>query len=254
MEIENQSNSENQEKNLEQKKLIIEAVLFSSDQPVSPADLMKIAEIDDKNDLKEIIEELRNDYNRQRRSFQVNDIANGYQLLTRPEFSAYVEKLYGKTQKYRLTRSALETLAIIAYKQPITKPLLDRIRGVESGYILNKLLEYDLIKVLGRSEKPGRPLLLGTTDNFLQYFGLKRLSDMPKLEELGDLDQYTEDDEDTGQVELPFVPDYGEGDLPQDEQGESEDTAPAQPEQEVEEEPEVKKEDTEEIDNGTDAS
>mgnify|MGYP000072064004 CR=1 FL=1 len=222
MEIENQPSLEDRNISSEKKRQIVEAVLFSSDQPVTPADLMKIAEIQDKDELKDIIEALRNEYNHQRRSFQINDIANGYLLLTRPEFSVYVEKLYGKTQKYRLTRSALETLAIIAYKQPITKPLLDRIRGVESGYILNKLLEYDLIKVLGRAEKPGRPLLLGTTDNFLQYFGLKRLSDMPKLEELGDLDQYSEEDGDTGQEELPFVPDYGIKETPENSREEAE--------------------------------
>ena len=207
MEIENN----NSDLDFDRLKQIVEAVLFSADQPVTAKKLIQILELEDKMLLTDIIEDLQTEYNKTRRSFQIIEVANGFQILTRPEYASYVEKLYGKSKKYRLTRSALETLAIIAYKQPITMPLLEKIRGVDSRYLMNKLLEYDLIKILGRSEKPGRPLLIGTTENFLQYFGLKKLSDMPKLEEIGGVDQFEEDIiEKTSQEELPFTPDYGD--------------------------------------------
>lgn len=207
MEIENN----NSDLDFDRLKQIVEAVLFSADQPVTAKKLIQILELEDKMLLTDIIEDLQTEYNKTRRSFQIIEVANGFQILTRPEYASYVEKLYGKSKKYRLTRSALETLAIIAYKQPITMPLLEKIRGVDSRYLMNKLLEYDLIKILGRSEKPGRPLLIGTTENFLQYFGLKKLSDMPKLEEIGGVDQFEEDIiEETSQEELPFTPDYGD--------------------------------------------
>ncbi len=215
MEIENN----NLDLDFDRLKQIVEAVLFSADQPVTAKKLIQILELEDKMLLTDIIEALQTEYNKTRRSFQIIEVANGFQILTRPEFAAYVEKLYGKSKKYRLTRSALETLAIIAYKQPITMPVLERIRGVDSRYLMNKLLEYDLIKILGRSENPGRPLLIGTTENFLQYFGLKKLSDMPKLEEIGGIDQFEEGIiDETAQEELPFTPDYGDDQVDAQEQ------------------------------------
>ncbi|MCU7490891.1 MAG: SMC-Scp complex subunit ScpB [Bacteroidota bacterium] len=173
---------------------IIEALIFASDESITASELIKaIKEIDGEDvslsagDIDKCIDELNEKYNSQELSFNITKVANGYLFATKPEFGKYVGFLSTEKSKRRLSQAALETLAIIAYKQPITKPELEAIRGVNSDYILNMLLEKNLITITGRSESIGRPLLYGTTDEFLKYFGLFNISDLPKPREIEEI-------------------------------------------------------------------
>jgi segregation and condensation protein B len=173
---------------------VIEALIFASDESISAAEILKaIKEIDGEDislsteDIDNCINELNEKYNAQDMSINIMKIAHGYVFATRPEVGKYVGFLSTEKSKRRLSQAALETLAIIAYKQPITKPELEAIRGVNSDYILNMLLEKNLITISGRSDSVGRPLLYGTTEEFLRYFGLFNLSDLPKPREIEEI-------------------------------------------------------------------
>lgn len=173
---------------------VIEALIFASDESISNSEILKaIKEIDGddaevtSDDVEKCIDELNEKYNAQDMSFNILKIAHGYVFATKPEVGKYVGFLSLEKSKRRLSQAALETLAIIAYKQPITKPELESIRGVNSDYILNMLLEKNLITITGRSETVGRPLLYGTTDEFLRYFGLYQISDLPKPREIEEI-------------------------------------------------------------------
>ncbi|MGE5680479.1 MAG: SMC-Scp complex subunit ScpB [Bacillota bacterium] len=173
---------------------VIEALIFASDESISAAEILRaIKEIDgddvglSEEDIDTIITELNEKYNTQDVSFNIMKIAHGYIFATKPEVGKYVGYLSLEKSKRRLSQAALETLAIIAYKQPITKPEIESIRGVNSDYILNMLLEKNLITIAGRSETVGRPLLYGTTEEFLRYFGLYQLSDLPKPREIEEI-------------------------------------------------------------------
>ncbi|MGE5431444.1 MAG: SMC-Scp complex subunit ScpB [Syntrophomonadaceae bacterium] len=173
---------------------IIEALIFASDESISAAEIIKaIKEIDGEDvslsagDVENCVDELNEKYNSQELSFNITKVANGFLFATKPEFGKYVGFLSTEKSKRRLSQAALETLAIIAYKQPITKPELEAIRGVNSDYILNMLLEKNLITITGRSESIGRPLLYGTTEEFLKYFGLYNISDLPKPREIEEI-------------------------------------------------------------------
>jgi len=164
-------------------KNMVEALLFSSSSPVKPAKLASAAGIDRKI-LTECIAELNEAYLAQSHSFQILEVAKGYQMTTRPEYFPVIQNLV-KTKTYdKLTQASLETLAIIAYKQPIIRADVEAVRGVQSGQIIRNLLERRLIKVQGRDARLGHPLLYGTTQNFLEVFGLKSLKDLPTIEEL----------------------------------------------------------------------
>lgn len=173
---------------------VVEALIFASDESISSSEILKaIKEIDGDDtgltadDIDKCIDELNEKYNAQDMSFNILKIAHGYIFATKPEVGKYVGFLSLEKSKRRLSQAALETLAIIAYKQPITKPELEQIRGVNSDYILNMLLEKNLITITGRSETVGRPLLYGTTDEFLRYFGLYQISDLPKPREIEEI-------------------------------------------------------------------
>ena len=165
-------------------KKIVEALLFAVNEPIP---LRKICEIVDGADvkvIKEIIQQLREEYDNQDRAFQVEEIANGFQLLSRPEYHEWISKIRKKSGEAKLSQSALETLAIIAYKQPIIRAEIESIRGVQSGQMIRTLIEKGLVKIAGRDEALGRPLLYGTTKEFLDHFGLKSIKGLPKVEEL----------------------------------------------------------------------
>jgi segregation and condensation protein B len=130
-----------------------------------------------------LIRRLSRQYDEQGRAFAVEEIAGGFQLLTRPEFGLWISRLHSRQQSDSLSKAALETLAIVAYRQPITRAEVDDIRGVQCGPVLRGLVDRRLIKVVGRSEELGRPLLYGTTRRFLEVFGLKSLSELPKRAE-----------------------------------------------------------------------
>ncbi|HEX2867996.1 MAG TPA: SMC-Scp complex subunit ScpB [Ignavibacteriales bacterium] len=173
---------------------IIEALIFASDESISAAEVVKaVKEIDGEDtsltasDVEKCVDELNEKYASQELSFFITKVANGFLFATRPEFGKYVGFLSTEKSKRRLSQAALETLAIIAYKQPITKPELEAIRGVNSDYILNMLLEKNLITITGRSETIGRPLLYGTTEEFLKYFGLYNIADLPKPREIEEI-------------------------------------------------------------------
>lgn len=175
---------------------IVEALIFSSDEPIPPKQIIEaIKGIDGEDieiseeDIEHCVDELNKKYEDNNFSFRLTRIARGLTFATKPEFAKYLGFLSTEKSKRRLSPAALETLAIIAYKQPITKPELEAIRGVNSDYILNMLLEKSLITITGRAERIGRPLLYGTTDEFLKYFGLYKISDLPKPREIEEIMQ-----------------------------------------------------------------
>jgi len=177
-------------------KNIIEALIFSSDEPLTNAEIIKaIKGIDGEDsdissdDINSAVDSLNQEYETSGRAVKIVKIAGGYLFATREEYAKYIGYLSSEKTKRRLSQAALETLAIIAYKQPITKPELESIRGVNSDYILATLLDKKLITISGRAETIGRPLLYTTTDEFLKYFGLNSLSDLPKPREIEEIMQ-----------------------------------------------------------------
>jgi len=177
-------------------KSIIEALIFSSDDVVPAAELIKtIKGIDGdeikitEEDIEKSVESLNSNYEQENRAFLIKKIAEGYIFATREEYANYIGFLTLEKSKRRLSQAALETLSIIAYKQPITKPELESIRGVNCDYMLSTLLDKKLINISGRSESVGRPLLYKTTKEFLKYFALNSLADMPKPREIEEIMQ-----------------------------------------------------------------
>jgi segregation and condensation protein B len=169
----------------ERMKPVAEALLFASDEPVPAARLAQLlGKGADAKTVRKLVDELNAEYAGQGRAFEVVEIAGGFQLLTRPEFKDWVAELHRHRRQDKLTPSAVETLAIVAYKQPIQRATVDDIRGVQTGPLLRSLLERGLIKVVGRQNVPGRPILYGTSRLFLQHFGLKSLKDLPRVAEL----------------------------------------------------------------------
>ncbi len=175
---------------------VIEALIFASDDVITPNEIINaIKEIDGDDtdisgvDIDNCVESLNEKYKQAEISFHIIKIAGGYSFATKPDYAKYLGYLSTEKSKRRLSQAALETLAIIAYKQPITKPEIESIRGVNSDYMLNTLLEKNLITIKGRAETIGRPLLYSTTDEFLKYFGLDKISDLPKPREIEEIMQ-----------------------------------------------------------------
>ena len=167
-------------------KNIIEALLFATSEPLTQPQINKVFEPEIYN-LDEIVTLLNKQYTLNENSFVIDKIAGGYQIVSREEYNHYISKLLKKSNKLKLSMAAMESLAIIAYKQPISRYEIEAIRGVDSSGVLKTLLNHDLIKIKGRDVGPGRALLYKTTIKFLDYFGLNRLSDMPKLKEISEL-------------------------------------------------------------------
>lgn len=185
-------------------KKIVEALIFASDSPVSENRINYVIEELDPALINQIIEELNAEYDQNQHSFQIVRLAGGFQFVTRPEFVRYIKLYYKGRTKSRLSRAALETLAIIAFKQPISRPEIDSIRGVNSDGVVKNLLERNLIHISGRSEAIGRALLYSTTPEFLRYFGINQVADLPKPKEIEELLGST-------QEELPFSSDEIDG-------------------------------------------
>ena len=162
-------------------KSAVEAMLFASGEPLSLKDLSHNLEIQAKA-LEEILKEMINDYEDENRGIKLIAINDGYQLVTKAENSDFIQKLLKKNRRQSLSQASIESLAIIAYKQPITRRDIDEIRGVKSESAIQKLVEKNLIKDIGRLEVPGRPILYGTTDEFLRQFGLETLKELPSLD------------------------------------------------------------------------
>ena len=168
---------------LEEAKSIIEAVLFVADRPLSAGQLAILIEMDS-DDIELLIHELQKEYDDTKRSFQIMEIANGFQICTRSEYALWIKKFYTTEISSRLSMSALEALAIIAYKQPVTRAGVEEVRGVISDSVIRTLLERNLINITGRKDAPGRPLIYGTTSDFLIHFGLKDLNELPSIDEI----------------------------------------------------------------------
>ena len=167
----------------EELKSIVENVLLAADQPINATELSKIfLDGTDKDQLQPILDELREEYNS--RNLQIMEVADGYQLCTRHEYNDWIRKYLKLDRSSRLSQPSLDTLSIIAYKQPLTRQEVDDIRGVDSSGVLKTLLEKKVIGPAGRKKVPGRPIMYRTTQKFLEYFGLKDLSDLPTLEDL----------------------------------------------------------------------
>jgi len=172
---------------MEQIKNIIESLLLVADEPLSVDRIRSILDQPEKKEIKKALEELMLEYENRKGGFFLREVAGGYQFRTRPEYREWIKRLI-QPKPIRLSKAALETLAIIAYKQPIIRNDIEHIRGVNCGGILRMLLERKLVRVLGRKAIPGRPLVYATTKQFLEVFELKNLEDLPTPQEIKELD------------------------------------------------------------------
>ena len=161
-------------------KAIIEGILFSMGESVELEKIAGTLGLDQKK-TKDLIDEMRNEWEEQKRGVTITELDGAYQMCTRPEIYEYLIKIAKQPKRRVLTDVLLETLSIIAYKQPVTKMEIEKIRGVSSDHAVNKLVEYHLVCELGRLDAPGRPLLFGTTDEFLHSFGVHSIDDLPVL-------------------------------------------------------------------------
>ena len=168
---------------------VIEALLFVSGEPMRSEKLTEVLEGIEPSRMRDALEHLKRSYDAAGRGLQIVEVAGGYQIATRPECAPWIKALEKIKTATRLSRSGLETLAIAAYKQPVTRGEIEAIRGVDSAGVLKTLLERRVLKIVGRREGLGRPLLYGTTQEFLKYFGLKDLTELPALKELREIAQ-----------------------------------------------------------------
>ncbi|MEW5894374.1 MAG: SMC-Scp complex subunit ScpB [Candidatus Omnitrophota bacterium] len=162
----------------------IEAVLLISEKPVEIDQIKEAIETVDPGEIRKIIKDLQEEYDGKGRGMIIREIAGGFQMLSNPQYAEHVRNFFKTRVKEKLSRPGLETLAIIAYRQPVSRADVELIRGVNSDGVVTNLLEKGLIKIVGRKDVPGRPFLYGTTKLFLEYFGLKSLKDLPKLEDV----------------------------------------------------------------------
>ncbi len=163
-------------------KQIIENLLFITDRPLKPSRIAEVVESVNAKRVLEIINELAREYADTGRAIRILEIGGGYQMCTKPEYGRWVRRLYNEKMTTRLSNAALETLAIIAYKQPVTRAEMEMIRGVDVAAPLERLLERGLVRVLGKRDTIGRPMVYGTTDEFLRLFGLNKISELPDLQ------------------------------------------------------------------------
>jgi segregation and condensation protein B len=171
---------------LDQKKKIVEALVLASREPISAARIAEIVPGCAPSEVKELVKQLDLEYERDDRAFEIWEVAGGYQIRTRPAFAGYLRELQ-RERAFRLSRAALETLAVVAYKQPVTRAEIENIRGVDAGPVIRSLVERKLVRIAGHREVPGRPLLYATTRRFLEVFGFSRLEDLPTLREIEEL-------------------------------------------------------------------
>ncbi|MGD0462656.1 MAG: SMC-Scp complex subunit ScpB [Tepidisphaeraceae bacterium] len=162
---------------------LLEALLLSTHHPLTAGRIAELMDLQATKPVRQAIKDLNIQYEESHRAFRVEQVAGGYQILTLPEFGEHLKKLHQREIDAKLTKAALETLAIIAYKQPILRADIEAIRGVMCGETIRSLMEKRLVNIAGRAEEPGRPILYGTTKRFLEVFGLNTLKDLPQSEE-----------------------------------------------------------------------
>lgn len=168
-------------------KRIIEAILFVSDKPVTLTEIKDVIEEADLELIKQALYSLKEEYESLNKGLRINEVAGGFRIATDASLAMWLNRLYKSRFTEKLTKPSLETLSIIAYKQPITRLEIEQIRGVNVDGVIKTLLERQLIRIVGRKEAIGRPLLYGTTSQFLEYFGLNSLSELPRLAEVGEI-------------------------------------------------------------------
>ncbi len=172
-------------------KAIVESVIFASEEEIGSRQIKEIIDSSGLRisvaEIEETVKDLNDEYRKEGRAFEIMSVAGGFSYATRKDYSRFVGKLYEEKQRKKLSQSAIETLSIIAYKQPITRNEIEFVRGVNVDYIVNSLLERDLITIHGRADSPGRPILYGTTKNFLKVLGLNSLEDLPKLKDINEI-------------------------------------------------------------------
>jgi segregation and condensation protein B len=192
----------------QERRKILEALLLSSSEPVTPARLGRIVPESSAREVREDIEALNESYTAEGRGFRIEEVGGGYQFRTLPDLAEFVQQLE-PVPPLRMSRAGLETLAIIAYKQPVTRAEIEHVRGVDAGPLLRGLLERRLVRIAGHREVPGRPILYATTPRFLEVFGLAGLSDLPTLREIEELlrDRLPESDD---AAEMTAVTDGGD--------------------------------------------
>ncbi len=162
----------------------LEAALFLSREPISTRKLANVAKLADGTEARTLLKLLARRYEERASAMQVVEVAGGVQLLTRPAVADWIRRLHGESEEIRLSPPAMETLAVVAYRQPVVRAEVEAIRGVQCGEILRVLMERDLLRIVGRSEELGRPFLYGTTKKFLQVFGLRRLEQLPPIDQI----------------------------------------------------------------------
>jgi len=172
----------------EEAKKILEVLLFSSDRPLNVGYLSEVLEEKDSKEIRSLVEELKKEYEERNRPISIVELAGGFQLTTDPYYAPWVRKLYTHDRPWRLSVPALETLAIVAYRQPVTRSEIEVIRGVNVDGVVHNLLERGLIRTAGKKDVIGRPILYTTTNEFLKHFGINTLDDMPKLKEFTESD------------------------------------------------------------------
>ncbi|MCH7752310.1 MAG: SMC-Scp complex subunit ScpB [Planctomycetes bacterium] len=162
----------------------LETVLFLAREPLSTRKLAKLAKLADGTEARTLLKQLNRRYDQRASAIQVVDVAGGVQLLTRPLLADWIRRLHGAGEELRLSAPALETLSVVAYRQPVLRAEIEAIRGVQCGEILRVLMERDLLRIVGRAEELGRPFQYGTTKKFLQVFGLRRLEQLPQIDQI----------------------------------------------------------------------
>ena len=182
----------------DQQRRIVEAVILASSEPISAARLAELLPRCNPTQVRALVKDLADEYVAQHRGFEIWEVAGGYQLRSLPEFAPYLKQLQ-KTRPLRMSQAALETVSVVAYRQPVTRAEIDHIRGVDSGGVLRSLLDRQLVRIAGHREVPGRPIVYGTTRRFLEVFGLGRLDDLPTLRELEEIAEV--DDEERAEVD-----------------------------------------------------
>jgi len=169
---------------LQDKLARLEAVLFLSHEPISTRKLANLANLADGTEARTLLRELGRRYQRRSGAMQVVDVAGGVQLLTKPQLAPWIRRLHGDLEEMTLSAPALETLSVVAYRQPVVRAEVEAIRSVQCGEILRVLMERDLLRIVGRADELGRPFLYGTTKKFLQVFGLRRLEQLPGIDQI----------------------------------------------------------------------
>jgi segregation and condensation protein B len=198
---------------------IVEAVLMTADAPVTPGRLEAVLKGVKGSQLRQAVNDLNERYREGGHAMTIAEVAGGYQLVTLKEFAPWLRKFHDRSH-VRLSQAALETLAIVAFKQPVTRIEVDNLRGVDSAGVVRNLLELNLVRIVGRSEGLGRPMLFGTTRDFMTHFGLRSLADLPKPKELEELlaegERKAREDSGNGRLEdVAAEPDSTEEDLPE---------------------------------------